>query len=53
MNLQILFTSSRVLTALYRTVSTTVLLYYFAKRLSNRQPPRYRPRHRHLEGPYD
>lgn len=33
MNLQPLFTTSRVVVALYRTLSTSVLLYYLVKRM--------------------
>ena len=40
MNFQPLFTTSRVVVALYRTVSTTVLLYYLAKRIKNGRAPR-------------
>jgi hypothetical protein len=42
MNLQPLFTTSRVVVAVYRTVSTTVLLYYLVKRMKERRPPRDR-----------
>lgn len=42
MNFQPLFTTSRVVVAIYRTVSTTVLLYYLLKRMSDRKPPRNR-----------
>lgn len=35
MNLQPLFTTSRVITATYRIVSTSLLLYYLAKRLKD------------------
>lgn len=40
MNLQPLFTTSRVITAVYRIVSTTLLLAYLAKRRrrENRRP---------------
>jgi hypothetical protein len=40
MNLQPLFTTSRVVVAVYRTISTSVLLYYLLKRMKTRQPPR-------------
>jgi len=40
MMLQPLFTTSRVVVAVYRTISTTVLLYYRLKRMKGRQPPR-------------
>lgn len=33
MNLQLLFTTSRVITAVYRIASTSLLLYYLAQRL--------------------
>jgi hypothetical protein len=42
MNFQSLFTTSRVVVALYRTVSTTVLLYYLVKRMKEKRPPRDR-----------
>mgnify|MGYP006345618203 CR=1 FL=1 len=42
MNFQPLFTTSRVITAVYRTVSTTVLLYYLAKRMKEGRAPRER-----------
>ena len=42
MNFQPLFTTSRVVVAVYRTVSTTVLLYYLLKRISDKKPPRNR-----------
>mgnify|MGYP000169640925 CR=1 FL=1 len=45
MNFQPLFTTSRVVTALYRTVSTTVLFYYLMKRLKQGNPPRVRGNH--------
>jgi hypothetical protein len=35
MNFQPLYTTSRVVVALYRSVSTTVLLYYLFKRLKD------------------
>jgi hypothetical protein len=40
MNLQPLFTTSRVVVAVYRTLSTTVLLYYLMKRMKNGRAPR-------------
>lgn len=40
MNFQPLFTTSRVVVALYRTVSTTVLLVYLIKRLKDKRAPR-------------
>lgn len=42
MNLQPLFTTTRVVVAVYRTLSTTVLLFYLAKRIKERKPPRDR-----------
>lgn len=47
MNFQPLFTTSRVVVAVYKTVSTTVLLYYLLKRLSDEKP------HRNQRNPYD
>jgi hypothetical protein len=40
MNFAPLFTTSRVVVAVYRTISTTVLLYYLVKRMKNGRPPR-------------
>ena len=40
MNLQPLFTTSRVVVAVYRTLSTTVLLYYLMKRMRTGRAPR-------------
>jgi hypothetical protein len=40
MNFQPLFTTSRVVVAVYRTLSTTVLLYYLMKRMKNGRAPR-------------
>jgi hypothetical protein len=40
MNLEPLFTTSRVVVAVYRTLSTTVLLYYLLKRMKAGSPPR-------------
>lgn len=37
-----LFLTSRVMVALYRTVSTAVLLYYLLKRLAEKKAPRDR-----------
>lgn len=42
MNFTHLFTTARVVRALYQTVSTTILLYYIAKRMKNGQKPRIR-----------
>ena len=36
MNLQPLFTTARVVTAIYRIASTTLLLIYLARRVSSR-----------------
>lgn len=40
MNLQPLFTTSRVVVAVYRTLSTTVLLFYLIRRMTKGQQPR-------------
>ncbi len=41
MNLQPLFTTARVVTAGYRIISTTLLLYYLTRRIRNgRDVPR-------------
>lgn len=45
MNFEPLFTTSRVVTAIYRTVSTTVLFYYLCKRIKQGNPPRARGHH--------
>lgn len=42
MNLQPLFTSARVVTAVYRIVSTTMLLAYLASRIAQRKPVKRR-----------
>jgi hypothetical protein len=42
MNFSPLFTTTRVVVAVYRTLSTTVLLYYLTKRIKERRPPRDR-----------
>lgn len=42
MNLQPLFTTSRVVVAVYRTISTSVLLYYLLRRMGDGKPPRNR-----------
>lgn len=47
MNFQPLFTTSRVVVALYRTVSTTVLLFYLVKRMKDRREPRDRHHNRY------
>ena len=46
MNLAPLFTTTRVVVAVYRTLSTTVLLFYLAKRIKEQRPPRDRLRER-------
>ena len=40
MTFEPLFLTSRVVVATYRTLSTTVLLYYLLKRMKDRKPPR-------------
>jgi hypothetical protein len=40
MTFEPLFLTSRVVVALYRTLSTTVLLYYLVKRMNDGKPPR-------------
>lgn len=40
MTLEPLFTTSRVVVAVYRTLSTTVLLYYLLKRMKSGRAPR-------------
>jgi hypothetical protein len=42
MTFEPLFMTSRVVVAVYRTVSTTVLLYYLIKRMKEKRPPRDR-----------
>lgn len=42
MNFTPLFTTSRVVVAVYRTLSTTILLYYLMKRMKEGRPPRDR-----------
>lgn len=44
MNFTHLFTTARVLRAVYQTVSTTVLLYYLGKRLKDGKGLRRRTR---------
>ena len=39
LNFQPLFTTARVVTAIYRIASTTLLLMYLARRVSSRRPP--------------
>lgn len=53
MNFQPLFTTARVITAIYRITSTTLLLLYLARRVSQGKPvPRASQRYRELRG-YD
>ena len=48
-----LFTTARVVTAIYRITSTTLLLIYLARRLKQGKPiPRQAQRYRELRG-YD
>ena len=42
MSFEPLFMTSRVVVAVYRTLSTTILLYYLAKRMREGRPPRDR-----------
>ena len=42
MNFTPLFTTSKVVVAVYRTLSTTVLLYYLMTRMKEGRPPRDR-----------
>lgn len=42
MTFEPLFMTSRVVVAVYRTLSTTVLLYYLIKRMKEKRPPRDR-----------
>jgi len=42
MNFTHLFTTTRVVRAVYQTVSTTILLYYIVKRMKNGQKPQLR-----------
>ena len=44
MNFTHLFTTARVLRATYQVVSTTLLLYYLAKRLKEGKTTRHRTR---------
>jgi hypothetical protein len=51
MNFEPLFTTARVVTAIYRITSTTLLLYYIAKRMrQGREIPRANERYRELRG---
>lgn len=53
MNFVPLFTTARVITAIYRITSTTLLLLYLARRVSQRKPiPRASVRYRQIRG-YD
>ena len=49
MNFQPLFTTSRVIVALYRSISTTVLLFYLVKRIKSKTPPRDHHHGRYIE----
>jgi len=52
-NFQPLFTTARVITAVYRITSTTLLLLYLARRLKQGRPiPRAAQRYKELRG-YD
>lgn len=42
MTFEPLFMTSRVVVAVYRTLSTMVLLYYLIKRMKEKRPPRDR-----------
>ena len=42
MALHLLFTTSRVVTAVYRIMSTSILLYYLAGRMRDGKKPRIR-----------
>lgn len=42
MNFTTLFTTARVLRAVYQTVSTSILLYYIGKRMKEGKRPRTR-----------
>lgn len=50
MTFEPLFLTSRVVVALYRTLSTTVLLYYLLKRMNEGKAPRDRITGRHQGG---
>lgn len=51
MSFEPLFTTARVITAVYRITSTTLLLYYIAKRLrQGRSVPRANQRYKELRG---
>lgn len=51
MNFEPLFTTARVVTAIYRITSTTLLLYYIAKRIrQGKTIPRARDRYREIQG---
>ncbi len=51
MNFEPLFTTSRVVVAVYRTISTTVLLFYLMQRLKEgkKMTPRLRRNYREYE----
>jgi hypothetical protein len=54
MSFEPLFTTARVVTAIYRITSTTLLLYYIAKRLrEGRTVPRASQRYREIRGYVD
>ncbi len=51
MNFEPLFTTARVVTAIYRITSTTLLLYYIAKRMrQGKAIPRASQRYREIQG---
>lgn len=51
MNFEPLFTTARVVTAIYRITSTALLLYYIAKRMrQNRPVPHAKQRYKELRG---
>jgi hypothetical protein len=53
MKLEVLFLTSRVITAIYRITSTTLLLAYLARRVhAGKNIPRARQRYKELRG-YD
>jgi hypothetical protein len=51
MNFQPLFTTARVVTAVYRIASTTLLLMYLARRVRKKQHPHYEHRIRSHHDP--
>ena len=42
MNFEPLFLTTRVVSSLYKTLATTVLMYYLLKRIKEGKPPRER-----------